>query len=593
MVEFYYHEPSDHLIYRVDDGRIKMYVAEARDLGQGYVAVPCTLHNLQVLRALKYPVLPPIADDYTWPVKAGWRARAQQITMANFMVLNPRSCNLSDMGTGKTLSTLWAADYVMEENPGMRCLIVCPMSVMQRVWGEAITQHFLGKRTYKILHGSEKKRRELLAEPADFYIINFEGTVIGARKHNKRGVILEGLSRDLADRKDIGIVAIDEARAYSKDNTWRHRVARAALVQKPYVWPLTGTPTSNGPLDAHGIARLVNDAKGESFTAYKRRVMFQISEYTWKPRKGAVEEAYRLLQPAIRFEMRDCVDVPPCTETMRDVELSNEQKKNYAVLRRDLVLDLGRGTRITAAHEAALRLKLIQIACGAIYDHDHNITRLDNAPRLAVLREVIEEAKRKVIIFAPLTSVVHLLYEELKEYSRAMINGEVKPAVRDQIFKRFYSEDDPHIIIADPGCMAHGLNDLVVAGVVVWFGPTDRPELYLQGNKRIDRPGQTASTTIVQLAATDEEREIYRRIAANQSLQGAMLSLVKDQANVRQQLFPAADDGRIDRQAPGNRVLHGRAGGSLRQNHGAVSGRSGPFERRDQVPSFGRWHPEF
>ena len=593
MTEFYYHEPSDHLVYRVNDGRIQMYVPDARDLGGGFVAVPCSLHSMQVLRALGYPVVPPIADDYSWPISGGWRPRAQQIIMANFMVLNPRSCNLSDMGTGKTLSTLWAADYVMEENPGMRCLIVCPMSVMQRVWGGTITTHFLGKRTYKILHGSEKKRRELLSEPADFYIINFEGTVIGARKHNKRGVVLEGLSRDLADRKDIGIVAIDEARAYSKDNTWRHRVARAALVQKPYVWPLTGTPTSNGPLDAHGIARLVNDARGESFTAYKRRVMFQISEFKWVPRKGAVEEAYRLLQPAIRFEMRDCVDVPPCTETMRDVELSDEQAKRYRDLKRDLVLVLRDGTQITAAHEAALRLKLIQISCGAIYDHEHKATRIDCAPRLAVLREVIEEARRKVIIFAPLTSVVHLLYKELEEYSRAMINGDVKPAVRDQIFKRFYSEEDPHIIIADPGCMAHGLNDLVVAGVVVWFGPTDRPELYLQGNKRIDRPGQAHPTTIVQLAATDEEREIYRRIAANQSLQGAMLSLVKEQKHVRQQLFPAADDGRIDRQAPGNRRLHSGSSSGVRQNNGAMAAGLGRFERRDQVPSLGRWHAKF
>jgi SNF2 family DNA or RNA helicase len=476
--------------------------------------------------------------------------------MANFMVLHQKCLNLSDMGTGKTLSTLWAADYVMEENPGMRCLIVCPLSITQRVWADAIVTHFMGKRTYRIIEGTPVKRRKLLAEPADFYIINYEGTCVGVTRNNRGHITLGGLANDIANRKDIGIVAIDEARAYSNDSTRRHRVARATLVQKPYLWCLTGTPLSNGPLDAHGIARLVNNAHGESKTAFRQRIEYQVGPYKWLPKRGAVEEAYRLLQPAIRFEMRDCIDVPPCTETMRDVELSDEQKKSYANLKRDLVLDLGKGTRITTAHEAALRLKLIQISCGAIYDSGHEVTKLDCTPRLAVLREVIEEAKRKVIIFTPLTSVLHILYEELKEYSRAIINGQVSMKLRNEIFDRFQNAQDPQVIIADPGCMAHGLN-LFAASVVVWFGATDRAELYLQGNKRIDRPGQTVPTTIVQLAATPEEREIYRRIANNQSMQGLMLDMVKDQRNVRQQCYP--DTGGHDRQVPGvNGVHHGR-----------------------------------
>src|SRR5580698_8101315 len=339
-----------------------MYVEGTRTLGSGLCAVPCSLHALQVLRQLGYPTLAPIASDYSWPVRRGWRPLAHQVTMANFMALHPRCFNFSDMGSMKTLSTLWAADYVMEENPGMRCLIICPVSTMQRTWADAITTHFLGKRTCRILRGSAEKRRKLLSEPADFYIINYEGTTIGAQKTKRKGVTLGGLAADLAGRQDIGIVAIDEARAYSDDSTWRHRVARAALVQKPYFWVLTGTPMSNGPLDVHGIARLVNNAGGESKTAFQRRIMYQVSQYKWVPKRGAVEEAYRMCQPSIRFAMRDCVDVPPCTETMRDVELSDDQKRRYTQLRRDLVLDLGNGKKITAAHEAALRLKLIRSA---------------------------------------------------------------------------------------------------------------------------------------------------------------------------------------------------------------------------------------
>lgn len=523
---FWFDAPTRTLVYDTPQAeKVLEHAPDARRLHNGYTAVPASLRNCQLLRHFGLPVVPVVDLDYDWPIKAPFRPREHQKQMTNFMVLHPKCFNLSDMGTMKTLATLWAADYVMGKNPGMRALIVCPLSIMQRVWGDAIFNHFMGRRTCVIVHGDAKKRRELLAKPADFYIINHDGVGVGA-KIGKRGMQLDGLSKDIGDLADIGIVIIDEASAYRDGTTRRHRIARAVLGHKPYFWPLTGTPTANGPLDAHGLARLVNGAFGESFRAYKDRIMYQLGPWKWAPKQGAHAEAYKLLQPSIRFEMRDCTDVPPCTEQMRDVELSDDQARMYKKLKNELVLELESGRTITAAHEAALRLKLIQISCGAIYDSDHRVTRIDCAPRLAILREVIEEAARKVIIFTPLTSVVHLLYEELKEYSRAMINGEVPPKVRDVIFNKFQAERDPQILIMDPATASHGL-DLYAASVTIWYGATDRTELYLQANRRMDRPGQVVPTTVVQLAATAVEREIFKRAATNTAMQGAILEMMR------------------------------------------------------------------
>jgi SNF2 family DNA or RNA helicase len=74
--------------------------------------------------------------------------------------------------------------------------------------------------------------------------------------------------------------------------------------------------------------------------------------------------------------------------------------------------------------------------------------------------------------------------------------------------------------------MSHGLT-LVAATCIIWYAPTDRTEIYLQANKRIDRPGQTKTNVVVQLAATRIEREIYRRLEANESMQGLILDLAK------------------------------------------------------------------
>lgn len=525
----FWHDPQNNiLLYDVPDAvRILPHLDGAQTLHNGYMAVPVSLRNCQVLRHFKLPVIPIIDQDYDWPIRAPFRPREHQKIMANFMVTHPRSLNLSDMGTMKTLATLWAADYVMLQNPGMRAVISAPISILQRVWGDAITQHFLGKRTYTILHGDHKRRRKCLGTDSDFYIMGHDALKQGASLNNRRAVQLSGLSKDIADRADIGIGIIDEASAFRDEQSMRSRVARTNIGVKPYFWSLTGTPTPNGPLDAHGLARLVNNAGGESYDHYKKRVMYHLSQWTWVPRPGAHEEAYKLLQPSIRYEMRECTDVPPCTEQMRDVELSEQQKKLIKDLKRDLQIQINSGT-VTAVNEAALRLKLIQISCGAVYDTDHKATRLDCKPRLAELRAVIEEAHRKVIIFTPLTSVVHLLYDDLTEYSRAMINGEVPTKVRDEIFRRFQQDTDPQILIADPATMSHGL-DLFAASVVVWYGATDRTELYLQANRRIDRPGQIVPTTVVQLAATSVEREIFKRCASNTSMQGAILQLVREQ----------------------------------------------------------------
>lgn len=487
-------------------------VPNAVRLHNGYVACPASLYNLQLLRYLGFETIQPMDIAYDWPGRYV-PFTAQRVT-ANFLSVHPRALVLNDMGTGKTLAALWAADFVMRANIGVRCLITAPLSTLERVWADAIFQNFLGRRTCVVLHGSAGKRRELLRQDADFYIVNYDG--------------VEVLAKDLDARRDIRMCIVDEASAYRNRTTERHRIARKLLAVKDYLWLMTGTPTPNGPTDAYGMAKLVNNAFGEGWQSYHDRVMMKVSMYKWVPKAGAHAEAHKLLQPSVRFAISDCIDLPPCTVQARDVELSPEQAKAYKEMKRDLVLVAAKG-QITAVNEAALRLKLLQLSCGAVYDsNDKDIVHHFNpGPRLRALREIMEQCREKIIIFAPFTSVVHMLHRELKkDYSVEMVNGEVSAKERNRIFSGFQEGGHPRVIVADPGTMAHGLT-LTAASAIVWYAPTDRTEIYLQANKRIDRPGQVHATTVVQLAATPVEREIYRRLEANETMQGLILQLAK------------------------------------------------------------------
>jgi SNF2 family DNA or RNA helicase len=505
------------VIYDTPDAdNVARMIPQAVRLSNGYIAVPTSTYNLQMLRYLGMPTLPPLeVNGYDYPGKYT-PFEAQRIT-ANFLVVNPRSFVLSDMGTGKTLSALWAADHVMSSNPGLRCLVVAPLSTLRRVWSDAIFANFLGRRTCAVLHGTSQQRRDLLAKSADFYIINPEG--------------LEVLKRelDILARPDIRMVIVDEASMYKDRTTARHSLARHLLAKRDYLWMMTGTPTPNAPTDAYGLAKLVNNCSGESYASFQSRTMMRFNQFVWKPRSGSHAEVHRLLQPSVRFAISDCIDLPPCTTQAREVELSPAQAKAYKELKRDYVLQTRQGP-VTAQNEAVLRMKLIQISCGAIYGEGRKITHLDAAPRIKALREAMEQCNEKIIIFAPLTSVITMLHEELSDYSCGIVRGSSdggpSDKERNQTLSDFMAKEKPRVLIAHPRTMAHGLT-LTQASAVIWFGPIDSTELYLQANKRIDRPGQVHATTIVQLTSTSVETEIYRRLEANETLQGALLALAK------------------------------------------------------------------
>lgn len=515
-----FYDPDSNLL--VYDQPALASVEGAIELDGSYVAFRATLTNLQRLHRLEQVVPAPLEHAYDWPGPADEPPFEAQKVTANFLVLNPHACCFNDTGTGKTRAALWAADYIMRlyEAAGkrIRALIVCPKSCMDAVWKDQVFKAFWSRRTVSVAHGTASKRNKMLAADVDFYIVNFDG------------LLVKDFAAELALRDDIQIIIVDEASAYRHANTPRHRKTRTLLGERIYLWPMTATPCSNGPTDAYGIAKLVNNAGGESFRSFQERVTFSAGPWKRVPRIGAHEDALKLMSPAIRFAIGDCLDLPECTVQRREVELSPEQKHAYERLRLDAQLMLKDGARIDVANQAVLRSKLIQVVCGAIYDSEHAYHEIDATPRHSALKEIIDSCREKVIVFAPLRSAVEILYKKFsKLYACEMIHGDITGKHRAQIFSRFEREDRDNlqVIVADPGTMAHGIT-LVAGTIVAWYGPTDKTEHYLHGNKRIHRPGQTKTTTVVQMTSTPVEHEIYRRAAANETMLGAILKLVED-----------------------------------------------------------------
>ena len=195
------------------------------------------------------------------------------------------------------------------------------------------------------------------------------------------------------------------------------------------------------------------------------------------------------------------------------------------------VAELKEEGTITAVNEAVKLQKLVQISCGVVYRDDGKHIEFDCLPRVKLVKEIIEEVGGKVIIFVPLTGTLNMLERILSErWSVGVVNGSVSTNKRNQIFHNFQNTDDPHVLIAHPATMAHGLT-LTSASTIIWYGPVTSNEQYVQANGRIERIGKKHVSNIINIEATDLEHKMFERLRSKQKLQGLLLDLIKEETN--------------------------------------------------------------
>ena len=477
------------------------------------VVLPHKPDEVRVLRNLGIKAPAPIMHYYDWVGE--FTPYAHQKSTAAFLTMNMKALVLNEIGTGKTQSALWAADYLINAGVINKVLIISPLSTLERVWGDAIFKGLLHRR-HVVLHGSAKRRKQLLNSEADFYIINHDGFPI--------------ISDQAMGMFDL--VIIDEAAVYRTPNTTRFRLFRKWMDNNPdtRLWLMTGTPTPNNPTDAWALAKLVDSPYApRTFGSFRDQVMEKYGQYTYLPRVTALDTVKHVLQPAVRFTRDECFDLPDTVFQTREVKLTAEQQMHYDKMMKSFITDVAGGEQITAVNEAVKLQKLIQIACGVAYNDRGENVEIDCKPRVNAVLEVIEEVGGKVIVFVPLTGTLHMLERELsKHYTVAVVNGAVSSKKRNVIFHDFQENSDPKIIVAHPATMAHGLT-LTAASSIVWYGPITSNEQYVQANGRVERIGKRHTSNVIHIEATALERKMYKRLETKQKLQGLLLDLIQQE----------------------------------------------------------------
>jgi hypothetical protein len=232
----------------------------------------------------------------------------------------------------------------------------------------------------------------------------------------------------------------------------------------------------------------------------------------WVDKPGIEEGVFGLLSDiTVRHKFEDCVDIPPNYQYTVPFEMPPKVARVFSEMRAHSVALLNNHHAITAVNAAVAVGKLIQIASGAVYDSDGRYNVIDTS-RYELIMDLVEQAKHSLVFFLWEHQRDLLIAEaEKRGLTYAVLDGNVKDKEREAVVagfqKGFY-----RVIFAHPKSAAHGLT-LTKGTRTIWSSPTPDLELFIQGNKRQHRIGQTEKTeTIVVLGDNPVEQRVYHEI---------------------------------------------------------------------------------
>lgn len=500
-----------HLITeQVDDYKILNEVD-----GVYKIAVPWRLHEAQVLAGLRVKEVPsPMARDYSYTGR--YEPFDHQKETASFLTLHKKAFCFNEQGTGKTASVIWAVDYLMQQDKVKRVLVICPLSIMKSAWQEDLFK-FAMHRSCSVAHGTSEQRKKILNAGAEFVIINFDGVAV------VKDEIING---------GFDVIVVDEANAYKNTQTNRWKTLRDITANTTWLWMLTGTPAAQSPVDAFGLAKLVNAKNAPKYYGqFRDKVMHKVSQFTWRPKPEANEIVHEVLQPAIRFEKDQCLDLPSVTYVEREAPLTKQQASYYKRLKDRMTMEAD-GEQVTSVNAATNLNKLLQISGGAVYTDDRQVIEFDVSNRLNVVKEVIDESSHKVLVFVPFTHTIELLNDFLvkSKIPCKIISGKVSVNKRSEIIKDFQETDKIQVLIIQPQAASHGLT-LTAANTIIWYAPVTSVETYLQANARIDRPGQHNPMTVVHIRGSEVETRLYTMLRSKVDHHTKIIDLYKQELN--------------------------------------------------------------
>lgn len=424
------------------------------------------------------------------------------------------ACLADDMGLGKTLQAL---ALILTRAPSGPTLVVAPTSVATNWLAEA--ERFAPTLQVKLFGPGDRAAMLKNAGAFDVIVASYGLLQLEAS-------LFEGIRWHT--------IVLDEAQAIKNAHTRRSQAVMA--LKGGFRMVATGTPLENHLGELWNLFRFINPGLLGTADQFQLRFSGPIEKASDKRAELAARTRLkRLTQPFIlrRTKAQVLSELPPRTEIVLPVELSQEELALYESLRRDAL------ERI-ATLEAPQSQKQIQIlaeimklrrACcnPALVAPDSGI-RSSKLETFARLLDELLENRHKALVFSQFVDHLTLIRKHLDERGirYQYLDGATPMHERKRRVDAFQAGDGALFLIS---LKAGGVGiNLTAADYVIHMDPWWNPAVEDQASDRAHRMGQQRPVTIYRLVArhTIEEGIVdlhrHKRDLADSLLEGSDLA---------------------------------------------------------------------
>ena len=220
----------------------------------------------------------------------------------------------------------------------------------------------------------------------------------------------------------------------------------------------------------------------------------------------------------------DCLDLPPKTYQVVEVELTEEQSLLYKEMKETCVAQL-KETELTANNALTMAMRLHQIVCGVFKSDDGQLHELDTK-RLPLLLSIIDGLPGKTIIWCNYTpnirSIVKSLSETYGPESVVSYYGETSFSNRVGNIDRFQHSPGCRFFVANR-TGSEGIT-LTAATTSIYYSNDYRLGARLQSEDRPHRIGQTKPVLYIDLVSPGTiDMKIYEALKNKKHLADEVL----------------------------------------------------------------------
>jgi len=342
-----------------------------------------------------------------------------------------------EMGTGKSKMAIdkMVSQYMLEEIDSM--IVICQCSI-RNVWLEQLEQHCKVGYTAIVCNPKTKEDLKKLADFHDSSDTSFKILVVGTESLQQERNKAVSYVRKYVDKFKCGVV-LDEAHDIKNSRSNRAHIIKEIAKKTKHRLYLTGTPIANSIIDLYSLFDFLdpNIIGVSNLYAFKNRYVITqdrvINSRCFSEIIGYknTEELIASIKPyTVDIMKKDVLDIPDKVYTQRYVEMTPDQAKAYATMKKERMaiipkLDDTQAT-VIIPHVLAMYTALQQIAGGYLSIEDEGTCErklIELVPpsknkKVACIKEIISEIPdtEQVIIWAKYRHEVFMLEKELNNY---------------------------------------------------------------------------------------------------------------------------------------------------------------------------------